>query len=138
METFGGDQPILSSNGILTCQTMAGDLSTMHHPFFDQLQNKKKRDPHEVEEDDPTAHQSKFCQALALLQLEQAWEAALKLDRRQFWLALSGKAMELLQIDLACRVYRQLGDAGMVMALQEMAQHEDKDLLAGHVSLLAL
>ena len=136
VETFGGDQPILSTNGILTCQTMTGDLSTMHHPFFDQLQDKKKRDRHEIEEDDPAAQQSKFCQALALLQLEQAWEAALKLDRRQFWLALSGKAMELLQMDLACRVYRQLGDAGMVMALQEMGQYEDKDLLAGHVSLL--
>ncbi len=136
VETFGGDQPILSANGVLTCQTMTGDLSTMHHPFFDQLQTKKKRDRHEVEEDDPEAQKSKFCQALALLQLEQAWEAALKLDRRQFWLALSGKAMELLQMDLACRVYRQLGDAGMVMALQEMNQYEDKDLLAGHVSLL--
>ena len=49
-------------------------------------------------------------------------------------LVLSGKAMEFLNMDLVCRVYRQLGDAGMVMALQEMSQYEDKDLLAGHVS----
>jgi WD repeat-containing protein 19 len=134
VESFGGDAPILSVNGILTCQTMTGELSTMHHPFFDQLQPKKNK--HDIDDDDPIAQQSKFCQALALSQLEQAWQAALKLDKRQFWLALSGKAMELLQMDLACRVYRQLGDAGMVMALQEMDQCEDKDLLAGHVSLL--
>ena len=44
--------------------------------------------------------------------------------------------MELLDIELACRVYKQLGDAGMVMALQDMEHIEDKDLLAGHVSLL--
>lgn len=53
-----------------------------------------------------------------LLKLESAWEVALELDRRQFWLALSGKAMEMMNIELAMRVYRQLGDAGMVMALQ--------------------
>ena len=53
-----------------------------------------------------------------LLKLESAWEVALELDRRQFWLALSGKAMEMMNIELASRVYRQLGDAGMVMALQ--------------------
>ena len=60
----------------------------------------------------------RFCQALVLLKLESAWEVALELDRRQFWLALSGKAMEMMNIELASRVYRQLGDAGMVMALQ--------------------
>jgi WD repeat-containing protein 19 len=59
-------------------------------------------------------------QALVLLKLESAWEVALELDRRQFWLALSGKAMEMMNIELAMRVYRQLGDAGMVMALQVM------------------
>ncbi len=53
-----------------------------------------------------------------LLKLESAWEVALELDRRQFWLALSGKAMEMMNVELAMRVYRQLGDAGMVMALQ--------------------
>jgi hypothetical protein len=32
---------------------------------------------------------------------------------RQYWLALSHKAMEMLNVELALRVYRQLGDAGM-------------------------
>ena len=137
VETFGGDAPILSANGVLTCQTMGGEISTMHHPYFDHLQTRRGDKDHDMhDDDDPIAMQSKFCQALAILKLEQAWEAALKLDKRQFWLALSGKAMELLDIELACRVYKQLGDAGMVMALQDMEHIEDKDLLAGHVSLL--
>ena len=94
-----------------------------------------------------------------LLKLESAWEVALELDRRQFWLALSGKAMEMMNVELAMRVYRQLGDAGMVMALQvnEIATNilfllhsnpsllyllqeciyiEDKNLLAGKISML--
>jgi WD repeat-containing protein 19 len=41
-----------------------------------------------------------------------------------------------MNIELACRVYRQLGDAGMVMALQECLNIEDKNLLAGQISLL--
>ncbi|RQM21034.1 hypothetical protein B5M09_000189 [Aphanomyces astaci] len=34
------------------------------------------------------------------------------------------------------RVYRQLGDAGMVMGLNRIEHVEDKNLLAGHVSML--
>jgi WD repeat-containing protein 19 len=68
--------------------------------------------------------------------LECAWQAAIELDRRQYWLALSHKAMEMLNVELALRVYSQLGDAGMVMALQDCQHIEDRHLLAGHISLL--
>jgi WD repeat-containing protein 19 len=68
--------------------------------------------------------------------LESAWQVALELDRRPIWLALSGKAMELLNPELAIRIYRQLGDAGMVSSLQTLMHVEDKYLLAGHISLL--
>ena len=49
------------------------------------------------------------CSPLALLKLEEAWQAALELDERPCWLALSGKAMEMLNVELATRVYRKLG-----------------------------
>lgn len=42
----------------------------------------------------------------------------------------------MLNIELALKVYRQLGDAGMVMALEECMRVEDRFLLAGYVSLL--
>jgi hypothetical protein len=97
-----------------------------------------------------TALTDRFCQALALLKLELgmtvnhilgiktsnhsyvAWETALMIDRRPIWLALSHKAMEQLNVDLAIRVYRQLGDAGMVMALCDFIHIEDKNLVAGN------
>ena len=41
-----------------------------------------------------------------------------------------------MDIGLATRVYRQLGDAGMVMGLERILPFEDKNLLAGHVLLL--
>jgi WD repeat-containing protein 19 len=44
--------------------------------------------------------------------------------------------MECLDIDLAIRVYRQLRDAGMVMALQKCLHLEEKTLLAGQIYML--
>ena len=46
------------------------------------------------------------------------------------------QAMEVLDVQMAVHVYRQLGDAGMVMGLEQIAYVEDKNLLAGHVALL--
>ncbi len=48
----------------------------------------------------------------------------------------SPQAMEVLDVQMAVHVYRQLGDAGMVMGLERIAYVEDKNLLAGHVALL--
>lgn len=33
-------------------------------------------------------------------------------------------------------MYRQLGDAAMVMALEELAQVEDRNLVSGHIATL--
>ena len=45
-------------------------------------------------------------------------------------------ALKSLDIQLATRVYRSLGDAGMVMALQKLDGLEDAHLLAGHLALI--
>lgn len=77
-----------------------------------------------------------FTQNVALLRLQAAWDVARVLNLRQYWLALSGKAMETLNIAMAIKVYRHLGDAGMVMALEQIQEVEDKNLLAGHIAML--
>lgn len=141
IEVVPGNIPIMSIGGVLTCQTATGTLVTMVHPYFDQLTESasspgKPSSRKGDDRRDMKAIASRFCQALALLKLEMAWQAALDLDRRQFWLALSNKSMELLNVELACRVYRQLSDAGMVMALQDCLGMEDKNQLAGQISLL--
>jgi WD repeat-containing protein 19 len=146
IELNPGNIPILSNAGALTCQTVAGSPSSIVHPFFRDIAetsnprgangSSRNRNGEGDGRKDKKFLVNKFCQALALLKLSAAWEVALELDKRQFWLALSGKAMELMNVELACRVYRQLGDAGMVMALQDCLNIEDKNLLAGQISLL--
>ena len=141
-----GNTPIISIGGILTCQTASGNLNPIIHPYFTSIPdtilasqgiNFIVKDKILLEStSEKQATLLKFCQSVALLQLENAWQAALELDKRQYWLALSHKAMEMLNVELALRVYRQLGDAGMVMALENYQHIEDRYLLAGNISLL--
>jgi WD repeat-containing protein 19 len=77
-----------------------------------------------------------FKQNLSLLRMSSAWKYAIALDAREYWLALAGRAMHTLDIALSKRVYRQLGDAGMVLGLERIEDVEDKNLLAGHVAML--
>lgn len=135
-----GNSPLICIGGIISSQSVSGLVSYSVHPLFDHIVEQSnlpgKKNRSSSEKIDKKYLTKRFTQSLAALQLDIAWLAAVELDRRQYWLALGGKAMELLQIELACRVYRQLGDAGMVMALQECLQIEDTMLLAGQVALL--
>ena len=141
---------LLSTSGSLTCQNVDGHLTTCYHPYFDQLhQHDGLESPSSRESkkfigspnpnnknSTPAMQRNRFCQSLALLKLEDSWQAALEIDKREYWLALSGKAMEMLNVELAIRVYRQLGDAGMVMSLMKCQHVEDKHLLGGHIAML--
>ncbi len=44
--------------------------------------------------------------------------------------------MKRLEIEFAIRVFREIGDVGMVWSLQELRGIEDKKLLTGHLALL--
>jgi WD repeat-containing protein 19 len=133
-----GNIIVMSDGGMLTCQTVTGSVNTFLHPYFDQLNDHTKDSDNNAPSTklSQSGYIAKYWQSLALLRLEDAWQAALELDKREYWLALSGKALELLNVELAVRVYRQLGDAGMVMALQKCLHIEDKYLLGGHIALL--
>eukprot|EP00903_Cladosiphon_okamuranus_P008272 g7961.t1 len=120
--------PVVSYRGAVTCQMQTGDIASFVAAPYEHA-NAGSRAPSDVWE-------RCFLQNLALLRLKQAWRAALQLDERRYWLALSNKAMEVLDVQMAVHVYRQLGDAGMVMGLEQIAYVEDKNLLAGHIALL--
>eukprot|EP01138_Halocafeteria_seosinensis_P010566 gb/GECG01010788.1/.p1 GENE.gb/GECG01010788.1/~~gb/GECG01010788.1/.p1 ORF type:complete len:1429 (+),score=207.41 gb/GECG01010788.1/:1-4287(+) len=77
-----------------------------------------------------------LAQALLLGRFDTAWELCLTLGDQICWLALANKAMEVLDIDRAIDVYRFLGDAGMVFALEAINEEEDQSLVAGHLAVL--
>lgn len=103
VELVSGNVPLLSSNGVLTCQTVSGFLTTIVHPYFDQLlssssdRNSNKDNNNDYKNNNKVLIE-RFGQCLAVLKLEAAWLAALELDKRQFWLALSGIIIILITI----------------------------------------
>ena len=52
------------------------------------------------------------------------------------WRSLAQVAMTTLDIDIAIRCFRQLGDGATVLGLLQAQEEEDLKLLSGHVSLL--
>lgn len=57
------------------------------------------------------------------------------LNRLEHWQRLGRAALTGLDIDMAIRIYRHMGDAGMVMALNSIRHIEDRNLLAGYVAM---
>jgi WD repeat-containing protein 19 len=98
---------------------MAGQLKAVTSPTYnhnDDSKDKKKKERQLL----------KFTQNLALLRLKEAWNAALNLNKPRYWHALANKAMQVMDIEMAIRVYRQVGDAGMVIGLEKLRFLEDK------------
>lgn len=122
--------PILVCDGVVTCQHASGKLSTITSCTHDQLQKSSRAIPTEEIE------KSIFRQNLSLLRMEAAWKLAVSIDSSDYWLAFAARAMHMLDIPMAKRVYRQLGDSGMVLGLDRIEGIEEKNLLAGHVSML--
>jgi len=120
----GNNAPIAALRGEITCQDSNGNLVVEAAPHL-----KPPPDP-------AAALRFNFTSSLLQLDLKGAWSAARQLNGRAYWYALSYKAMELMDVRLASRVYRELGDAGMVMGLERLVDVEDVKLLAGHMALL--
>lgn len=118
---------VIMHDGFVTCQQDSGSISKVLSCAHDSLDfrrgNAEKR-------------RAAFTQNLALLRLQEAWKLATKIDARELYLALAGKAMEVMDIEMSIRVYRHLGDAGMVIALERLLYVEDKNLLAGEILTL--
>ena len=108
------------------------------HPFFESINTtatSSKSSDRDDKKRDKRLNMNKFCQAIALCKLEIAWEYALQVSKRQCWYALAHKALQLLQMDIAIRVFCQLGDACKVMQLNDLRNIEDKLLLSGEIIL---
>ena len=124
-----GFQAIVSFAGIVTCQAPSSQLTKVMLGSHEALHSQERSEQ---------AARARFCQSLALRKLNDAWKQALLFadQNRSHWLALSGRAMEEMNVEIAARVWRKLGDAGMVMALERLRFVEDKYLLAGSVAAL--
>ena len=123
--------PILLSGGVATCQEPSGAITPLVLPTHQALHSLEQRGGAT-----PDKVRKCFGQALEVGRLQAAWELATRLKEKALFSALGEAALRQLDINLATRVYRQLGDAGMVMALRKLEGLEDAHLLSGHLALI--
>ncbi len=124
--------PVLSHRGRMVCAGRKKVRSALA-PCYPRLDADSSSSS---DADAPAVIEARFKQYLALLCLADARQLARRLDDRACWLALSSKAIEVLDLATAIWVYHSFGDAGMVLGLETIQHVEDRNLLAGHVALL--
>ncbi|XP_065839406.1 WD repeat-containing protein 19-like isoform X2 [Oscarella lobularis] len=124
-----GYKPLMLYNGDVSCQTPSGKLGFVRLVTHEFGSN----------EDSVTSQETRnnFQQALSLKRFEEAWNYASSLDSREAWLDLAKASMHHMDIDFAIRVYRRIGDVGMVWSLQGIQHIEDENLLSGYLAMFA-
>lgn len=127
----GGLTPIMTYNGTVISQADTGAITKLPLSTHDAIVKVAAKGGAGTETLRRCFHQN-----LELLRFARAWEVAKLLDERELYLKLGKAALLSLDVELARRAYRQLGDACMVLALNRLENVEDSKLLAGHISLI--
>ncbi|XP_053210855.1 WD repeat-containing protein 19-like isoform X2 [Panonychus citri] len=123
-----GQYPLLIHNGVILCQTESGKTSNFILPSHNWVGAMK---------DIKSGHKTIdiLSTTLKLRRYSDAWNICNSLNDLNLWKAFGQHALNDLNIDLARRVYRCIGDAGMVHSLEKLNYIEEKNLIAGNVSL---
>ncbi|KAK8722853.1 hypothetical protein OTU49_012085 [Cherax quadricarinatus] len=119
--------PLLLYNGEVTLQTASGKTaplilsshemeSNIHDYNHEQLRTALKKN-------------------ISLRRLKDASAICQVLNHKQDWQVLGKACLWCMNLELGMRVYRQLGDVGMVWSLQNLLDLEDPLLLGGHLAM---
>ncbi len=73
---------------------------------------------------------------IALGRFRNAWAICQVLDDDKSWRRLGTEALRKQDTETAARVFRHIGDVGMVWTLDEFKTIEDKKLIGGHVFMI--
>ncbi|KAF4019848.1 hypothetical protein G4228_011396, partial [Cervus hanglu yarkandensis] len=122
-------KPLLLYNGELTCQTQSGKINNIYlstHCFLDNL---KDEGPHKLWQ--------VLTQTLMLKRFSDAWELCKILNDHAAWIELARACLHHMEVEFAIRVYRTIGNGGMVMSLEQIKGIEDYNLLAGHLAMFS-
>ncbi|KAM4807652.1 WD repeat-containing protein 19 [Rhinophrynus dorsalis] len=120
-------KPILLHNGELTCQTLSGKISNIYLSTHSFLNNTGEAGPNE--------QKKMLTQALMLRRFSNAWELCKLLGDQPSWNELARACLHHMDVEFAVRVYRTIGNVGMVMSLEQIKGIEDHNLLAGHLAM---
>ncbi|XP_074178543.1 WD repeat-containing protein 19 isoform X6 [Rhinolophus sinicus] len=120
-------KPLLLYNGELTCQTQSGKINNIHLGTHSFLHSLKNVGPNELRQ--------MLAQTLMLKRFSDAWEICRILNDHAAWNELARACLRHMEVDFAIRVYRKIGNVGMVMSLEGIKGIEEYNLLAGHLAM---
>ncbi|XP_072526408.1 WD repeat-containing protein 19 [Salminus brasiliensis] len=121
-------KPLLLYNGELTCQTQSGKTSNVilsTHSFLSDTHADARKEP----------LQPLLQQAIKLKRFSEAWSVCKALGSSEAWAELGRACLHHMEVELAIRVYRNMGNVGMVLSLEDIKGIEDQNLLAGHLAM---
>eukprot|EP00062_Callorhinchus_milii_P005041 gi/632944080/ref/XP_007887303.1/ PREDICTED: WD repeat-containing protein 19 isoform X1 [Callorhinchus milii] len=120
-------KPLLLYNGELTCQTQSGKTNNIllnTHSFLNGV-----KDIGQIE------LQKMLTQSLMLKRFTESWEICKLLKDPSTWNELARACLHHMEVEFAIRVYRMIGNVGMVISLEQIKGIEDHNLLAGHLAM---
>ncbi|XP_073898544.1 kelch-like protein 5 isoform X6 [Castor canadensis] len=120
-------KPLLFYNGELTCQTQSGKINNIYLSTHSFLCNLKEAQPADL--------QQMLAQTLLLKRFPDAWEICKILNEHTAWNELARACLHHMEVEFAIRVYRTIGNVGIVMSLEQIKGIEDYSLLAGHLAM---
>lgn len=120
--------PVLLCGGQLVLETLSGRLTQItlstHEVSSANVHNIHK-----------SSLELTLNKQLKLHRFTEAWKTCQVLNQNEAWQELAKALMRNLDIEFAMRVYRQIGDVGMVLSLRSIQDIEDQKLLAGYVAM---
>ncbi|KAL8576385.1 hypothetical protein ACOMHN_048952 [Nucella lapillus] len=124
-----GQVPVLLYNGEVTLQTQSGQLSTT---LLDSHAHIFQDSPLTLA---PNQLQVALEQCIRLRRFEDGWLYCSELNNPKTWRMLGKVALYSINLPMAVRVYRELGDVGMVSSLVKIMDIEDRNLLMGYLAM---
>ncbi|GCB62944.1 hypothetical protein scyTo_0007313 [Scyliorhinus torazame] len=120
-------KPLLLYNGELTCQTQSGKISSILLSTHSFLAGLKDLGPNDL--------QPMLSQCLILKRFSEAWDVCKILIDPSAWTEFARACLHHMEVEFAIRVYRMIGNVGMVISLEQVKGIEDHNLLAGHLAM---
>ena len=114
--------PLCMFKGSLFCQTASSSIAQVSLASHKLIYSNSKRDG------------ESFVNNLQLNRLPAALSLATKPEQLQI---VAKRALHLLDIELAIRVYRSLSQPTLVMCLEKIRHIKEKNILLGHVSMIS-
>ncbi|XP_043548785.1 WD repeat-containing protein 19 isoform X2 [Chiloscyllium plagiosum] len=120
-------RPLLLYNGELTCQTQSGKINAILLSTHSFLAGLKDLGPNDL--------QPMLTQCLMLKRFNEAWNVCKLFNDPSAWTEFARACLHHMEVEFAIRVYRMIGNVGMVISLEQIKGIEDHSLLAGHLAM---